>query len=151
MCFYNFSQTYDRIGFIWNPGLPSQLSVLGPLSPGVYSGGQQRPLDVRLPLPCVGVLQGIYDRALPKPSVPRTTPQTHTHHTHTLTALVIVFIEGLAANRSLLNSGAKIWFPGSAGHGTRTYTLQFQPFQLLRPSTGSHLQKWSKMFVFCSW
>ena len=42
MCFYNFSQTYDRIGFIWKPDLPSQLSVLGPLSPGVYSGEDSR-------------------------------------------------------------------------------------------------------------
>lgn len=145
MCFYNFSQTYNRIGFIWKPGLSSQLSVLGPLSLGIYSGEDSKdPPDVQLPPLCMGVLQGIYDRALPKSSVPRPPP---THHTHTLTALVIVFIEGLTANGSLLSSGAKIWFPGSAGHGARTYTLHFQPFQLLRPSTGSPLQ----MFVFCCW
>ena len=92
-----------------------------------------------------GVLQGIRDRAASSLQLP--------HLAHTLTALAIIFTEGLTANRSLLSSGAKIWFLGSAGRKTvapEPHPL-LRTFQLLRTSTCSPLQKWSKTFVFCAW
>ena len=38
MCFYNVSQTYDRIGFIWKPGLPPSCQFWDPCLQGFTQG-----------------------------------------------------------------------------------------------------------------
>lgn len=96
--------------FLWKPGRSSSLPVLSFPCLHLLRGGQQRPRDVQFPPPCLGVLQGIHDRAASSLQLP--------HLAHTLTALAIIFTEGLTANKSLLGSGPKIWFPGSAGRKT---------------------------------
>ena len=82
MCFYNFSQTYDRIGFIWKPGLSSPLSVLGPLSLGVYSGEDSRdPQMSSSQHPAWGSSRAFMTELYP--SLHRSLPPTHTPYTHT--------------------------------------------------------------------
>lgn len=110
-CFHNFSQTRNGMDFSLEARpllLPA--GFVFPLSTFTQGRTAETP---RCPVPTTlpgGVLQGIHDRAASSLQL--------RHLAHTLTALAIIFTEGLTANKSLLGSGAKIWFPGSAGRKT---------------------------------
>ena len=101
-CFYSFPQTHNVMDFIWNQGLFSFLCFWAHFYIYLREGIRESE-TCNSHFPAWG-LQGIPHRA---------PASLLLHHTpHTLTTLVTIFTEGLAAKGSLLCSGAKIWVPG---------------------------------------